>query len=427
MQFTNQRIVTNGNDIHVSYYDTDTKALKYYYRTSGDNTYYTPSWINIDGGSDADDLYTLTGIPVSVVNPGFEEGTLNGWTIIQGTASAQNNKADTGTWSGRLDDNTGSTDPRIEMYLTGLIPNYSYTVTLRAKSNNASVTVYSGVTGHGGTGGAEVSRANTAYGTLTINFTTGAASTTATLYVRAVNTNATLRYGYIDNIAITASGPQVLVTNGARTAAAGEFSSIDLSPTNKYPIIAYYDITRKTVRLARATAVDPSPSQWVLQDVLDTGDSNYVFSGKYVSMKVDGNGYVHMVFYRNSTGDLVYVKSTNAIIGADESNIANTYSFGSSVIIDSIGSVGVWADITFMNNQPYISYLDSSLVNTFDAIKIAFWDTTINDWEYVNAALGYEVESVRTSIETDTGTNFWQQAIGYSSSDFFRIAYYVRQ
>ncbi|MBL8966622.1 MAG: hypothetical protein JNG85_06405, partial [Spirochaetaceae bacterium] len=118
----------------------------------------------------------------------------------------------------------------------------------------------------------------------------------------------------------------------------------------------------------------------------------------------------------------------------------SAYTFGPSVVIDSIGSVGVWADLSLDGLNPVISYLDSSMVNTFDGVKLAYYDPalesvagdvagqpdSIDGWETMNAALGYEVESVRTSVETDTGTNFWQAAVGYSSNDYFRIGYYVK-
>lgn len=284
MQFVNQRIVTNGDNIHISYYDTDTKALKYWYRLSGTNSPYAQTWINVDGGSDTHD------------------------------------------------------------------------------------------------------------------------------------------------------GSRVVATG--RSNAAGEFSAIDLTPGNRFPVIAYYDITNRTLRLARSRSINPSAAQWSLQTVMAPGDPNYLFSGKFVSMKIDSLGFVHLAFFRNSTGDLIYMRSTN-----NPTDGSQAYTFGPSVIIDSIGSVGVWADLTLLNNQPYISYLDSSMVNTFDGIKMAYYDPlleseagdlpgqpdTIDGWDTFNAALGYEVENVRTSIETDTGSNFWQQAIGYSSNDFFRIAYYVRR
>jgi hypothetical protein len=71
-QFTNMRIVTDGDDIHVSYYDTKTNAMKYWWgqsgRTfstgnyssnsivgSGVNAMAARRWINIDGTFDGED------------------------------------------------------------------------------------------------------------------------------------------------------------------------------------------------------------------------------------------------------------------------------------------------------------------------------------------------------------------------------------
>ncbi len=287
MQFINQRIVTSGDNIHISYYDTDTSALKYWYRQSGSNGAYSQTWINIDGGSDA----------------------------------------------------------------------------------------------HDGT--------------------------------RVVDAGGT-----------------------SRSASAGEFSAIDLTPGTGYPVIAYYDAANQTVKLARASAVNPTAAQWALQTVMATNDLNYRYSGKYISMKIDSAGYVHLAFYRNSTGDLIYMKSTN-----NPTNGTTAYTFGPSVVIDSIGSVGVWADLSLDGNKPVISYLDSSMANTFDGLKLAYYDPalesipgdtagepdTIDGWETMNAALGYEVENVRTSVEFDVGDkNFWYAAVGYSSSDYYRIGYYVK-
>ncbi|MEM5947081.1 Ig-like domain-containing protein [Spirochaetia bacterium 38H-sp] len=284
MQFINERVVADGDNIHVSYYDVDTKSLKYQYILSGDASTAEHQWVNLDGGSDGDD------------------------TQIVGTG---------------------------------------------------------------------------------------------------------------------------------RVSAAGEFSAIDVNPSG-YPVIAYYDISRQTVRIARSNSTTPTnANNWQLQDVLATSDSNYQYSGKYISMRIDSAGYLHMVFFRVSTGDLVYLKSTN-----NPTNGTTAYTFGPSVIIDSNGSVGLWADISLDDNDmPVITYFDSALVNTFDAIKMAYYDPaletlsgdvagepdTIDGWETMYAALNYDVDQKRLSIEYDTGNNnSWWAAIGYASSDYYRVAYYIK-
>ncbi|AEJ60427.1 hypothetical protein Spith_0140 [Spirochaeta thermophila DSM 6578] len=284
MQFINERVVTVGDNIHVSYYDTETKALKYMYIQSGDTSTAEHSWVNLDGGSDGDDI-------------------------------------------------------------------------------------------------------------------------------------------------------QVVSTG--RVSAAGEFSAIDVTPLG-YPVIAYYDISRQTVRIARATSTTPTTAaDWVLQDVISTSDPNYRYSGKYISMRIDSQGYVHLAFFRVSTGDLIYMKSTN-----NPQDGSTDYTFGPTVVVDNEGSVGIWADISLTDDdRPVITYLDFSLVNTFDGLKMAFYDPaleredgdvagepdTSDGWETMYAALGYDIDNKRLSIEYDTGGhNGWWAAIGYASSDYYRVAYYVK-
>ena len=49
----------------------------------------------------------------------------------------------------------------------------------------------------------------------------------------------------------------------------------------------------------------------------------------------------------------------------------------------------------------------------------------------MNVPLGYEISNYRTSVECDIRTTGggdawdWETAIGYSSSDYYRIAYYI--
>jgi len=277
MQFINQRIVNDGDNIHISYFDTDTKAVKYQYFLSGNTVEgEVQDWINLDGGYDGDD------------------GT-------------------------RIVDKDGS----------------------------------------------------------------------------------------------------------SRSSAVGEYSAIDVM-TNGNPVVAYYDTTNQTLKLAVATANDPTNAQWTLQTVMDSEDPNYQYSGKYVSIRIDSNNDIHMVFYQNSMGNLIYMKST-----ADPIH-DGAYVFSDSIIIDSIGSVGAWADLTLDDSDnPVISYLDSSRADTFDGLKMAYYNSVKADWEYMNVPLGFEISSSRTSVEYDIRTTGdgdtwdWETAIGYSSSDLYRIAYYI--
>jgi hypothetical protein len=164
-----------------------------------------------------------------------------------------------------------------------------------------------------------------------------------------------------------------------------------------------------------------------------------MFSGKYISMRIDTragmNNRIHMVFNRTSTGNLIYVTGTQTTSGTD-------YVFEPSVVIDSVGNVGKWADLSLdANGNPWVSYVDTSRVDSFDGIKMAFClaSTATNmavnvttlrnpdNWEVMNMPTIYNVADKRTSIENwDTATQFWDAAIGYASDDYFRIGYYIK-
>jgi hypothetical protein len=338
-QFINERVVTNSNAIHVSYHDTDTKSLKYWYNERGKNVtaagyrsnetvtfggvnYGNRRWINIDGGFDGNDYTTA--------------------------------------WN--------AADSRVV-----------------------------GITGAGGTTGG-----------VGDNATTIAASA-----VNAVDGN----------------------RDAASSVAAGEFSAIDLT-SQGYPVIAYYDISNQTVKLAYADrAVPLSRTHWKRQSVFPSGDPNTAFSGKYISMKIDtrtgaNENRIHMVFSRNSTGNLIYITGVR--------NNDGSYTFGNSVIIDSVGNVGKWADISLDGSgNLWVSYIDTSRVDSFDGLKMAYClnpaDPANPDaWETMNVPLRYNAIDTRTSIENwdaiGTGTNqqFWSAAIGYASDDYYRIAYYIK-
>jgi hypothetical protein len=340
-QFENQRVVTRGTAIHVTYYDTDTKALKYWYNTKGTNvtsaeyennasktlggsSYPNNRWLILDGGFDG------------IVMKG--NNRVLGW-ISGGTAGNSANVAVTSTTRGAANGDVGSSSQ------------------------------------------------------------------------------------------------------------AGEFSAIDLT-SQGYPVIAYYDVTNQTVKLAYATATIPlATTQWKRQGVLSSGDPNYMFSGKYISMRIDSRAgmqnRIHMVFSRTSAGNLIYVTGTQAAAGGP-------YTFTPSVVIDSVGNVGKWADISLdANGNPWVSYVDTSRVDSFDGIKMAFCLTSSSTsgavdagettglrnpdkWEVMNMPTIYNVADKRTSVENwdniGTGTNqqFWSAAIGYASDDFYRIGYYIK-
>ena len=97
--------------------------------------------------------------------------------------------------------------------------------------------------------------------------------------------------------------------------------------------------------------------------------------------------------------------------------------------------------MTMNGDTPYISYL--SRVNSYDGMKIAFYDANFDEdndgtadggWETLTAAMNAKVTNVRTCIEPNaraadyaTTNTKYTVAIGYHPGSDYRAAFYVGQ
>lgn len=182
---------------------------------------------------------------------------------------------------------------------------------------------------------------------------------------------------------------------------AGLWSDIQVDGT--IPVIAYYSVTDRTLKIARGTEATPdNQTEWTYTNVQPS--NSYI--GYYVSMKIDSNSDLHIATYKTSTGDLMYYFG--------DWN-GTTYSF-TETVIDSNGAVGSWCDLTLEGVVPMISYLDTSMVGTFYGLKYAYYDTGLGEWEYGTVALDNSVNNKRSSI-VSSGT-WGDVAIGYASEDY---------
>jgi hypothetical protein len=409
-QFSGLRVVTSGNYNFLTYYDTDTKALKYQcIPTNSGTASELVTWVNVDGGSDMDDKSTTNTAIIYNAGTARTVATVNyaeGDTVTNGA-------------------------------------------TLMTLSNGFNVTATTG-----GTIG----------------------------WIAPVGFATVRNFDTVLARIVTASGTTRIVASANRSSAAGSYSAIDLTTAGR-PVIAYYDTSNQTVKIAHSTGTTDANTgyaTWTIQYAMASDDPNYHFSGKYISLRIDSSNYLHMVFYNNSTGDLVYMKSTNA-----PTNGSTDYAFGYSVTVDSIGSVGSGADISLNGTLPYVSYYDSSLADSFNGLKLAYMHTstagsfivgqtyviatlgttdftgigaaantiglsfiasgpgsgsgTANSWDYMNAPLVYNValdSSPRTSVEYNSGVTLaanaastsntcWAAGIGYKSDDYYRLGYLV--
>ena len=145
-----------------------------------------------------------------------------------------------------------------------------------------------------------------------------------------------------------------------------------------------------------------------------------------MSCAVDSKGYLHIAF-QNTKGQLVYAKSTN---NPSDGNTA--YTFGSSEVLDDSG---MWIDMTMDGTTPYISYL--SRVNSYDGMKIAFYDSNFDEnndgtpnggWETMTAPLDAKVTNVRSCIEVNAKAQDeknYKAAIGFCPGSDYRAAFFV--
>jgi hypothetical protein len=239
---------------------------------------------------------------------------------------------------------------------------------------------------------------------------------------------------------------------------AGEFSAVDYDSTGR-PIIAYYDGTNDTVRVALGANDNPGTGNWTRSYLLPSGNALYKGSGKYISIKVDKNDGIHLSFFNSVNNTVVYYyASSRAGIG--------TAPNGTTVkchAIDSVVAGGNWSDISVDNEgNPWIVYADSSRTNNYDGARIAYRTgnyanntdpavantfsrpltdpiskTTIRGWEALSMPANYTVGNDRLNLEawpptnrpnpngTITGGPGWNAAVGYPS-DLFRVGYFIK-
>jgi hypothetical protein len=135
--------------------------------------------------------------PVTLVNPGFESGTLSGWTCDAGTGSVVSSPVHSGSYA-LTGAASGSDDAQCSQTVS-VLPSTAYTLTGWVEG----AYVYLGASGTGFTGTSTWTPSATSWTQLSTTFTTGAATTSATLYTHGW-------YGqgsyHADDLALTAAG-----------------------------------------------------------------------------------------------------------------------------------------------------------------------------------------------------------------------------
>ena len=223
-----------------------------------------------------------------------------------------------------------------------------------------------------------------------------------------------------------------------RTGGTAEYCAIALDGSNR-PVVVYADVDTGTLRLARAnteTPMTPPPpppttavANWKVQKVLPSDDGNKGLAEDYFAAQFDSEGYLHIVF-RNTRGQICYVKSTNKNTGTT----VDAYTFEKSVVIAENGSR---VELTMDGTTPYIAYL--SKTNAYDGIQIAYYDANLvktwnadgtenekGAWNVMTAAMQNRSSAARACVAVaPNNTLGWKAAVGYTPGNVYRVVKYI--
>jgi hypothetical protein len=412
-QFANPHIVTfldtavataaNQMRIHVSYHDVKDGSIKYRHFQANETAYNTEAnatkgWINLDGGEDGEDSNAVTDYNVDTAANPVSSHHVATYIRVPPKADGWVEVGDKIVTFANTSAATGGTVWDIFAKESGY---YKW------KNNNEKT----------------IGQMVDAYTTVIFSITH-----------------------------ITDSDTRV-VNYGSRPASrhnVGFYNAIDVT-SQGYPVVVYKDQTAGTLKLARSNSKTPTTAaNWTVQDVFPAGDPNGTNVGDYVSFRIDPKAgadldRIHIATVRGA--NLVYITGTR-------NTTTGVYTFTPSLVVDSPGAVGKWADLSLdKDGVPYITYRLSR------GARMVFPDTSrfaktlhdsnnkvITGWEAMYVSARYQVDDHRLSVENfptrqfsarAAGTKDWIAAVGYigrnpaSTVDNdrlqrFRIAYYVK-
>lgn len=194
---------------------------------------------------------------------------------------------------------------------------------------------------------------------------------------------------------------------------AGEWSDIMIDPTTKYPVIIYYNETKRSLEVAFGNSQAPSTGQICSTEGVFSAENTTAWTktkgitpnskidfGRYVSAEMDKNGNIHATAQDVTNNKLYYIflkKSTS---------YSSTFK-----VVDSTAAVGMWTDIQLKNSAgdtngnwygygPTISYMNKEQLNSTNAIKIAYCSSD-GTWESITDPTSYPGLDQKTSVMVD--------------------------
>ena len=242
------------------------------------------------------------------------------------------------------------------------------------------------------------------------------------------------------NTAAGAPNTNKVVVDGidaiTNTVDVGEWS--DIKTIGGKPVIVYYEktgVSSGNLKIALGKkAVPEGASDWAVSTI--TSPSKASNFGRYVSIEAGKDGEIHVTAQDVTNGILYY-----GCYKASFTEATKTWVITSVVPwtkADATSSVGRWTDIKLENStksgllaKPVITYMDTSKLNTVDAVKVAYIDSvttaTSGQFEAMTDPAQYEASDEKLSIVAgalDKSSITNKIAVGINSSvlavDFLR-------
>jgi chitinase len=267
-----------------------------------------------------------------VTNPGFETGNTSGWSC-SGTAAAVSSPVHSGSFA--LSASPSSSDDAQCTQTVAVAPNSNYTLSAWVEGSY----VYLGDSGTGTSDTSTWTPSATSYSQLSVNFTTGASTSSVTIYLHGWYAQPTY---FADDVSLTGPGGQVTVppapTGLAVTGTTS--SSVSLSWTQSVSVSGY-NVYRNGTKVGSSTSTS----------FTDTGLSA-------------STGYSYAVTAFNSAGESPRSSSVNATTAA--SGGGNGGGNGSGLPAHVL--TGYWQDFT--NGAKALRLSD--VPTTYDLVAVAF-------------------------------------------------------
>ena len=255
-----------------------------------------------------------------------------------------------------------------------------------------------------------------------------------------------------------------------RSTGVGEHNDIAVTSAG-FPVIVYYDAASERLRIAVSNDVMPVEGvNWSVFEVFNGTHRNNPRAhgtGQYVSMSIDtatADNIVHIAAFNGVHNNLVYVRGRVL----NDGNTNASWQFDHAVVVDSVGrNVGRRSTISLdRHGNPWISYFDQGMIGGTDGVKVASFNPDVfgtrNDgnrllediygrdgscgdltgWETMHVPAAFRVVDVNHELwgsrlgmenfptrnvapNATTPARFWSAAVGYLSTDRYRIAYWV--